>query len=117
MPRLLGGSLHAWCYPLTILGKYFDRARTRLPSLAKKRLHPHSMRHSTAVHMLKAGVDLVTISQWLGHASVNTTNRYATIDLDMKREAIARIMPPETPPATTPKWRRETGILEWLEAL
>jgi integrase/recombinase XerD len=58
------------------------------PTLVAKRLHPHSMRHCTAVHLLRAGVDIVTISQWLGHASVTTTNRYATIDLEMKRKAI-----------------------------
>jgi site-specific recombinase XerD len=46
------------------------------------------MRHSTAVHLLRSGVDIVTISQWLGHASVTTTNRYATVDLEMKRKAI-----------------------------
>lgn len=99
-----------------ILRKYFDRARQRLPSLSRKRLHPHSMRHSTAVHMLKAGVDLSTISQWLGHASINTTNRYATIDLDMKREAIARARPVDVPRRPT-RWRRDESILAWLEAL
>ena len=51
------------------------------------------MRHSTAIALLKSGVDLSTISQWLGHASLDTTNRYATIDLDMKRKAIARVKP------------------------
>jgi len=40
------------------------------------------MRHSTAVHLLKSGIDIVTISHWLGHTSINTTNRYANIDLD-----------------------------------
>jgi integrase len=76
-----------------LLAKYCDRARASTPTLAAKRLHPHSMRHSTAVHLLKAGVDLTTISHWLGHASVNTTNRYVTIDLEMKREAIAKAKP------------------------
>jgi site-specific recombinase XerD len=99
-----------------ILHKYFDRAQAMTPSLAKKRLHPHSMRHSTAVHLLKAGVDLSTISQWLGHASVNTTNRYATVDLEIKREAIARAKPVVGPPADA-AWRRDATILEWLEAL
>jgi hypothetical protein len=59
--------------------------------LLGKRLHPHSMRHSTAVALLKSGVDLSTISQWLGHASPPTTNRYAMIDLDMKLDAINRV--------------------------
>lgn len=99
-----------------ILGKYFERARATTPSLVKKRLHPHTMRHSTAVHLLKAGVDLSTISQWLGHSSINTTNRYATVDLEMKREAIARARPPDNAPHTS-AWRHDATIMEWLEAL
>ncbi len=100
-----------------ILGKYFERGRATTPSLAKKRMHPHSVRHSTAVHLLKAGVDLVTISQWLGHVSVNTTNRYATVDLEMKREAIAKARPLESPVPAASAWRHDASILEWLEAL
>jgi integrase/recombinase XerD len=46
------------------------------------------MRHSTAVHLLRAGLDIVTISQWLGHASVTTTNRYATLDLRNEAKGI-----------------------------
>ena len=53
-----------------LLQKYCTRAQATVPALRAKRLHPHSMRHSTAVHLLRAGVDIVTISQWLGHASV-----------------------------------------------
>ena len=86
------------------------------PALAQKRLHPHSLRHSTAVHLLKSGVDLPSIAHWLGHASVNTTNRYATIDLEMKRKALAKARPPHAR-ASAPAWRRNTTILEWLEAL
>jgi integrase/recombinase XerD len=99
-----------------ILAKYLSRATARMPTLAGKRLHPHSMRHSTAVHLLKAGVDLVTISHWLGHASLNTTNRYAAIDLDMKRAALARAKPVGTSRASQ-AWRRDTSILKWLEGL
>ncbi len=73
------------------------------------------MRHSTAVALLKSGVDFVTISQWLGHASPNTANRYATIDLEMKRKAIARVKP--IGDRSTPSWRKNQSILEWLEAL
>jgi integrase/recombinase XerD len=100
-----------------ILAKYCDRARTASPSLARKRLHPHSMRHSTAVHLLKAGVDMVTISQWLGHASVETTNRYASVDLDAKREAIRKIQPAEKIAPRKAPWRTDHSILKWLEAL
>jgi integrase/recombinase XerD len=100
-----------------ILAKYCNRARLALPALASKRLHPHSMRHSTAVHLLKAGVDLVTISHWLGHASVETTNRYASVDLEAKREAIRRIEPADRRPRRKAAWRTNPSILQWLEAL
>ena len=59
----------------------------------EKRIHPHSIRHSTAVHLLKAGVDFATISQWLGHASLQTTMRYAKADLDLKRQALSQVFP------------------------
>ncbi len=58
-----------------ILRRHVQNAAQHMPALAKKRLHPHSVRHSTAVHLLRAGVDLSTIAHWLGHASVNTTNQ------------------------------------------
>ena len=69
------------------------RAKAGTPTLGTKRLHPHSLRHSTAVHLLRAGVDITTISHWLGHASVTTTNRYATVDFDMKRKAVEKARP------------------------
>ncbi len=98
-----------------ILGKYLKRARTTVPALKGKRLHPHSVRHSTAIYLLKSGVDLSTISQWPGHVSLNTTNKYATIDLEMKRKALARA---ESPATELPmNWRNDATILEWLEAL
>ncbi|MES9902976.1 MAG: tyrosine-type recombinase/integrase [Sedimenticola sp.] len=100
-----------------ILARQCERAKERCPSLARKRLHPHSMRHSTAIYLLKSGVDLVTVSQWLGHASINTTNRYATIDLEMKREAIAKAEPPHEQPQMPATWRNDASILAWLESL
>jgi len=99
-----------------ILAKHLRGAARTCPGLTRKRLHPHSLRHSTAVHLLKSGVDLPSIAHWLGHASVNTTNRYATIDLEMKRQALAKVRPPHAT-ASVPAWRRNTAILEWLEAL
>jgi integrase/recombinase XerD len=100
-----------------ILAKYCKQASVSAPSLASKRLHPHSMRHSSAVHLLKAGVDLVTISHWLGHASVNTTNRYTSIDLEAKREAISKIALPDDGGSAGRSWRTDPSILEWLESL
>ncbi len=98
-----------------ILAKHLVHARCRAPNLARKKLHPHSLRHSNAVALLKSGVDLSTISQWLGHASLNTTNRYATVDLETKRQAIARVH--QVPRENDIAWRKSRTVLEWLEAL
>ena len=100
-----------------ILARQCERAQAICPSLSSKRLHPHSMRHSTAIYLLKSGVDLVTVSQWLGHASINTTNRYATIDMEMKREAIAKAEPPFETLQMPAAWRADSSILAWLESL
>jgi site-specific recombinase XerD len=76
------------------------------------------MRHSTAVHLLRAGVDVFTISQWLGHASVTTTYRYATTDLEMKRKAIEQTQAIDHKmDDTAALWRTDASVLAWLEAL
>lgn len=54
-----------------------------------KRISPHSVRHTTAVHLLRAGVDINTIRAWLGHVSLDTTHIYAEVDLEMKAKALA----------------------------
>jgi site-specific recombinase XerD len=100
-----------------LLAKYCRIARATCPSLVPKRLHPHSARHSTAMLLLKAGVDLVTISHWLGHASVNTTNRYATADLAMKRQAIARAGTLGSGLTPTRAWPPDASVLAWLKSL
>jgi integrase/recombinase XerD len=100
-----------------LLAKYCHRAQTTCPTLARKRLHPHSLRHTTAVHLLRSGVDLVTISHWLGHASPNTTHRYAVLDLEAKRQALDRARPIAGGAAHTTAWRKDATILEWLEGL
>ena len=99
-----------------LLRKHLRRAAATAPTVAQKALHPHSLRHSTAMHLLKAGVDLATIAQWLGHASLTTTSKYATLDLAMKREVLARAQP-LGPAAGAAPWRRDATILAWLEAL
>lgn len=100
-----------------LLRKYAHDARSTVTTLGAKRIHPHVLRHTTAVHLLQAGVDLVTISHWLGHASVETTNRYAAVDLETKRAAIAKARPVgEIDPALA-TWRADATILQWLEAL
>ena len=76
-----------------LLRKYVAVASCVVPTLRNKRIHPHSLRHSTAIALLKAGVDFATISQWLGHANLNTTMRYARADVDLKRQAISQVFP------------------------
>ena len=98
-----------------ILARCLHHAYQDLPNLRKKRLHPHCVRHSTAFALLKSGVDLSTISQYLGHSSPTTTNRYAKLDLEMKRQAISRVKPVACQ-ARTP-WSRDPTILDWLESL
>lgn len=99
-----------------ILQRQVTRAAAVLPSLKHKRIHPHSLRHSTAVHLLKSGVDLSTIAHWLGHASINTTHKYVTIDLAAKRAAIAKAEP-VTKSKRLPRWRTDNDLLTWLESL
>jgi site-specific recombinase XerD len=74
----------------TLVERYALRTRRLVPSMAKKRVSPHTIRHSTACHLLRAGVDINTIRGWLGHVSLETTNIYAEIDLEMKANALAK---------------------------
>ena len=98
-----------------ILAKCLGLDCANVPNLRKKRLHPHSVRHSTAVALLKSGVDLSSISHLLGHASPTTTNRYAKVDLEMKRQAIAKVKP--VPRRSRTPWGKDRTILDWLESL
>jgi integrase/recombinase XerD len=100
-----------------ILNKYVQRAASQQPSLKRKRLHPHSMRHSTAVYLLRSGVDLSTIAHWLGHVSVNTTNKYISMDLEAKREALAKAKPLLKGNRRSTKWRQDRNLLAWLTSL
>jgi len=98
-----------------ILKRHVAAAMTNTPNLRHKRIHPHSVRHSTAIHLLRAGVDLSTIAHWLGHVSVNTTNKYLTLDLKAKADALRRIKPLRS--GRSPAWRNDTNLIRWLEAL
>jgi len=100
-----------------ILRKYAALAQSAAPGLARKRVHPHTMRHTAAVHLLRSGIDMVTISHWLGHASVETTNRYAVVDLETKRAALVKAGPVVDDDLALASWRSDASILTWLEAL
>ena len=90
-------------------------AATSRPSLAKKRVSPHTIRHTTATHLLRAGVDINTIRAWLGHVSLTTTNVYAEVDLEMKAKALANCEVEDGEP-TTP-WREDQGLMAFLRSL
>jgi integrase/recombinase XerD len=100
-----------------ILRKHLERAIPHVPSLKHKRLHPHSVRHTTAVHLLRSGVDLSTIAHWMGHASLNTTNKYLALDLAAKRDALAKAKPLMKGGGKTSAWRRDHNLIAWLENL
>lgn len=76
-----------------LLRKYLPSRLSDGGSGTGKLIHPHSLRHTTAVFLLKAGVDFAMISQWLGHATLATTMRYARADMDLKRQALAQVFP------------------------
>ena len=71
-----------------IVTRYAHVAMSRIPEMHKKRIGPHTIRHTTATHLLRAGVEINTIRAWLGHVSINTTNIYAETDLQMKAKAL-----------------------------
>lgn len=101
-----------------LLQKHVAVSVNTAPTLAGKRIHPHSLRHTTAIHLLKAGVDFSTISQWLGHASLNTTMRYARADIDLKRQALAQVFPEIlAPPKGGAFVFRDEDITGWLRRL
>jgi integrase/recombinase XerD len=100
-----------------ILQKQLSRTAQKLPSLRGKRIHPHSLRHSTAVHLLRSGVDLSTIANWLGHVSVNTTNKYLALDLESKRAALAKAKPILARKCRCGTWRTDRNLIKWLESL
>ncbi len=104
----------------TLVARTVEKAATTMPSLKNKRVSPHAMRHSTAVHLLQAGVDINTIRAWLGHVSLETTNRYAECDLEMKAAALDTCTvqhPAGQHGKRTPVWRKDTKIMEFLMAL
>lgn len=99
----------------TMIERYAKRLSERMPSLETKRVSPHTIRHTTATHLLRAGVDINTIRAWLGHVSLNTTNIYAEVDLEMKAKALAACEVTTTMPAK--RWREDAGLMAFLQAL
>ena len=103
--------------PYTRFGVYrlVERCAAHVPSLAERSITPHVIRHTSACHMLQAGVDLNTIRAWLGHVSLDTTNIYAEIDLQMKADAMALCDAGQ--PAPDRPWKEDKGVIAFLKVL
>lgn len=103
------------------LYKLVRRHTARMPIGDNQRpISPHVFRHTTAVHLLEAGVEVNVIRGWLGHVSLDTTNRYAEINIKMKQEALEACRAPlgsSVGPPRKPIWKSEPKLLEWLAAL
>jgi site-specific recombinase XerD len=97
-----------------LVSKYTDAAARRCPTLARKHVTPHVLRHSTAVSLLEAGIDRSVIALWLGHESVETTQMYLDADLALKERALARTAPPRVGPS---RFRPRDSLLAFLEGL
>ena len=91
------------------------KACIKVPSIANKHVSPHVVRHTTASHLLRAGVDINTIRAWLGHVSLATTNIYAEADLEMKAKALALCEVEGT--GETTGWKDDKGLMAFLHSL
>ena len=86
----------------------------RCPSLKQKRVSPHTIRHTTAMHLLQSGVDLSVIALWLGHESPTTTHMYMEADLAMKEHALATL---QEPTAKRYRYHPSDKLLQFLDTL
>ncbi len=97
-----------------IMGKYATTAKSQCPSIAAKTVTPHTIRHTTAMHLLRSGNDVNMVSYWLGHADINTTHIYVEIDMEMKRQMLQKAGPPDV---KKPLPWQKPNVLQWLNAL
>ena len=95
--------------------RYAKQVAEQFPEIKKKKVSPHTIRHTTATHLLQAGVDINTIRAWLGHVSINTTNIYAEVDLEMKARALACCEVEQKNPPT--HWRDNKDLMTFLKSL
>jgi len=86
----------------------------KCPSLKNKRVSPHVLRHTTAMHLLQSGVDIAVIALWLGHESIETTHGYLQSDIQMKERALAKLQEPNTAPL---RFKPSKDILAFLDSL
>ena len=97
-----------------LVAKHAARASQTCPSLAAKTVTPHTLRHTTAMALLHAGVDTTVIALWLGHEQIDTTAIYLHADLSIKERALARIAAPHTPPG---RYHAPDTLIAFLDAL
>jgi integrase/recombinase XerD len=97
-----------------IINRYASIAADQCPSLKVKTVNPHTLRHTTAMHLLRSGNDINMISYWLGHTDINTTHVYLEIDMEMKRKMIEKAGAPAI--QNKAPWH-SPEILEWLKEL
>lgn len=101
-----------------IVTTYALTAAKRVTTMQSKRISPHTMHHTTAVHLLRAGVDINTIRAWLGHVSLDTTHVYAEVDLDMKAKALASVDITDLPSAAqTRSSTKATTVMSFMKQL
>lgn len=89
-------------------------AAKHCPTLTKRHISPHTVRHATAMHLLQAGVDLTVIALWLGHESTATTHMYVEADLTMKERALNSL---QAPLIRAQRYRPNKDIFAFLEGL
>jgi len=112
-PNARGGSLSREGVDY-LLQRAVDKAATSCPSLRTKRITPHVLRHTTALHLLQSGVDIAVIALWLGHESLETTHVYIEVDLAHKEQALQKLAPVEGPLS---RFTAEDPLLAFLTSL
>lgn len=89
-------------------------AARKMPSLVGRAISPHTLRHSTAMHLLQSGVDITVIALWLGHESPTTTHQYVEADLAMKEKALSRLQDPNV---VARRFRADDSLMDFLKTL
>ena len=97
-----------------LVARHQRSAERRCPSLKRKRVTPHVLRHTAAMQLLRHGIDRSVIALWLGHESVETTEIYLHADLRLKEKALSKVTPLDVPPG---RFRPDDELLAFLEGL